>query len=66
MEKDSTRPEKKKKPCLVYKIAQSSGIFIKTTDTVQIGNEIRFPVAAFGSFYVCIKLQKAIIYNLFL
>lgn len=65
MEKDSTRPAKKK-PCLVYKIAQSSGIFIKTTETVQIGNEIRFPVAAFGSFYVCIKLQKAIIYNLFL
>lgn len=35
-----------KKPCLVYKIAQSSGIFIKTMETVQISNEIRFPVAA--------------------
>jgi len=34
------------KPCLVYKIAQSSGIFTKTTETVQIGNEIRFLVAA--------------------
>lgn len=47
MEKDSTWPAKwKKKKSFIYKIAQSSGIFIKTTETVQIGNEIRIPVAA--------------------
>lgn len=49
MEKDSTWPAKKKEkkqPCLVYKIAQSSGIFIKTAQTVQIDNEIRFLVTA--------------------
>lgn len=47
MEKDSTWPAKwKKKKSFIYKIAQSSGIFIKTTETVQIGNEIRILVAA--------------------
>jgi len=59
MEKESTQPEKKKNKKKIKvkkkknifslqnsKIAQSVGISIRTAGKVQIGNEIRFPVAA--------------------